>query len=121
MKITRVSEHIWSVSAWLVFPITVWLVKEEDGATLVDAGMPFMAKGIAGAVKPLGIGPLRRIVLTHGHSDHVGAIRRLLLESPGVPVVSRACRGAAWWTANRSCPSRPGSRGRQVRAGPRRL
>ena len=86
MKITRVSERIWSVSAWLVFPITVWLVKEEDGATLVDAGMPFMAKGIAGAIRSLGIGPLKRIVLTHGHSDHVGAIRRLLQEWPDVPV-----------------------------------
>lgn len=86
MRVTRVSEQIWSVNTWLVFPITVWLVKEEDGVTLVDAGMPAMAKGISGAIRSLGIGPLKRIVLTHGHSDHVGAIRRLLQEWPDVPV-----------------------------------
>lgn len=86
MKTTRVSEHIWSLKTWLVFPLTVWLVKEEDGVTLVDAGMPTMAKGITAAVKSLGIGPLKRIVLTHGHSDHVGAISRLLKDWPGVPV-----------------------------------
>ena len=88
MHVTRVSEHIWSLSAWLVFPITVWLVKEEDGVTLVDAGMPFMAKGIARAIRSLGAGPLRRIVLTHGHSDHVGAVARLLQAWPGVPVLA---------------------------------
>ncbi|AGA58906.1 Zn-dependent hydrolase, glyoxylase [Thermobacillus composti KWC4] len=86
MNVTRVSEHIWSVHTWLVFPITVWLVKEEDGVTLVDAGIPKMAKGINAAIRSLGIGPLKRIVLTHGHSDHVGAVKRLLQEWPGVPV-----------------------------------
>ena len=86
MKVARVSENIWSVYTWLIFPITVWLVKEEDGVTLVDAGLPVMAKGIAGAIRSLGIGPLKRIVLTHGHSDHVGAVTRLLGERPGVPV-----------------------------------
>lgn len=86
MKTTRVSEHIWSVQTWLLFPITVWLVKEEDGVTLVDAGLSVMANGIRAAVESLGIGPLKRIVLTHGHSDHVGAISRLLNNWPGVPI-----------------------------------
>lgn len=86
MKTTRVSEHIWSLQTWLLFPITVWLVKEEDGVTLVDGGIPAMAKGIRHAVETLGIGPLKRIALTHGHSDHVGAISRLLSKGQSVPV-----------------------------------
>lgn len=88
MKVAQVSEHVWSVSAWLVFPVTVWLVREEDGVTLVDAGMPFMATGIARAVRSLGAGPLRRIVLTHGHADHVGAVTRLLGVWPDIPVLA---------------------------------
>jgi glyoxylase-like metal-dependent hydrolase (beta-lactamase superfamily II) len=86
MRITQISANVWSLSTWLVFPIAVWIVKEEDGATLVDAGMPVMAKGIARALHDLGFGPLKRIVLTHGHSDHVGAVTRLLKAWPGVPV-----------------------------------
>jgi glyoxylase-like metal-dependent hydrolase (beta-lactamase superfamily II) len=86
MKTVRISEHIWSLRTWLVFPLTVWLVKEEDGVTLVDAGMPPMARGISAAIESIGAGPLKRIVLTHGHSDHVGAISRLLKDWPGVPV-----------------------------------
>ena len=85
MKVTRVSEHIWSLSTWLLFPITVWLVREEDGITLVDAGLSPMAKGIRAAIESVGAGPLKRIVLTHGHSDHVGAIPRLV-EEERVPV-----------------------------------
>lgn len=86
MKMRRVSEHIWSLQTWLLFPITVWLVKEEDGVTLVDAGLSTMAKGIRAAIESVGIGRLKRIALTHGHSDHVGAIRRLLNHWPGVAV-----------------------------------
>lgn len=86
MKTVRVSEHIWSLRSWLIFPMTVWLVKEDDGVTLVDAAMPPMARGIQAAIESIGAGPLKRIVLTHGHSDHVGAITRLLKTWPGLPV-----------------------------------
>jgi Zn-dependent hydrolases, including glyoxylases len=85
MKVTKVSEHVRGVYTWLVFPIAVWLVKEEDGVALVDGGMTTMAKGISKAIRSLGVGPLKRIVLTHGHSDHVGAIPRLLQQWPDAP------------------------------------
>lgn len=70
MKIDRVSEHIWS--------LRVWGVVEEDGVTLVDAGLAAMAGGILGFIDRLQGGPLLRIALTHGHSDHVGAVGRIL-------------------------------------------
>jgi glyoxylase-like metal-dependent hydrolase (beta-lactamase superfamily II) len=86
MKITQISEHVWSLNTWVLIPIHVWVVKEEDGVTLVDAGISIMAKGILKFIDSLNAGPLRRIVLTHGHSDHVGALRRVREAYPGVPV-----------------------------------
>jgi len=89
MKMTQISEHVWSLKIWMIIPVHVWLVKDEKGGfTLVDAGIPSMAKGIRASLQSLGGGPLERILLTHGHSDHVGAIPQLLQhEAPSaVPV-----------------------------------
>ena len=85
MKAEQISKHIWSLRSWLLIPCRVWLVQEEDGVTLVDAGMPFMAKGILSHLEQLKLGELKQIVLTHGHSDHVGAIKQIL-EQKQVPV-----------------------------------
>src|SRR5690554_7755628 len=85
MKAEHISEHVWSLKTWMIIPIHVWIVIEEDGVTLVDAGMPMMAKGIMKFIKQLNAGPLRRILLTHGHSDHVGAVKAILTRNK-VPV-----------------------------------
>lgn len=85
MKAEQISQSVWSLSTWLVIPIRVWVVVEPDGVTLIDAGMPFMAKGILSFLEQLNAGPLKRILLTHGHSDHVGAVKRIL-QSRQVPV-----------------------------------
>lgn len=51
----------------------------EDGLTLIDAGLPGSRARIAGQVERLGrsLDELTRIVLTHGHPDHVGGAREL--------------------------------------------
>ena len=85
MKIMQISEHIWSLKMCLLIPIHVWVVAEEEGVTLVDTGMPMMANGIVKFIDRLQAGPLQRIVLTHGHPDHVGALKRILRANP-VPV-----------------------------------
>lgn len=82
MKIEQISPHIWCIRSWMLIPLRVWLVVEEDGVTLVDAGMPFMAKGIRKAIDGLGAGPLKQILLTHGHSDHVGAVQKIMEGTP---------------------------------------
>ncbi|GFR38526.1 putative metallo-hydrolase YybB [Insulibacter thermoxylanivorax] len=85
MKVTRVSEHIWSVKLWIIIPIHVWLVREKSGITLVDTGLAMMVKGILNAIEQLQAEPLQRIVLTHGHPDHIGGLQRILHANP-VPV-----------------------------------
>lgn len=85
MKLTSVSPHIWSLRLWFGIPIHVWLVRDDDGLTLVDAGISPMSRGILRTIDRIGAGPLRRIVLTHGHPDHVGALPGILRSCP-VPV-----------------------------------
>ncbi|MFP4212220.1 MAG: MBL fold metallo-hydrolase [Alkalispirochaeta sp.] len=74
MTFRQVSDHIYALSVRVIVPIHVWLVRAADGLTLVDAGIGLMGRGILRTVEELGHGPIRRILLTHGHVDHVGAI-----------------------------------------------
>ncbi len=85
MKVKKVSDHIWSLKTWMIIPIHVWIVVDKEGLTLVDAGIPMMSNGIMKYVNQLEAGPLQRILLTHGHSDHVGALKNILSETK-VPV-----------------------------------
>jgi glyoxylase-like metal-dependent hydrolase (beta-lactamase superfamily II) len=72
-----------------LFPVNCYLVEEEDGLTLIDCAMPFSAKGILIAALKLRK-PIRRIVLTHAHGDHVGALDRLKRELPEAEVMISA-------------------------------
>ena len=57
--------------------INCFLVKEDDGFTLVDTGLAGSAPGIRKAARSMDT-PICRIVLTHAHIDHVGALDALL-------------------------------------------
>ena len=55
--------------------MNAYLVREEDGLTLVDTTMG-AADALIAAAQRLGA-PIRRIALTHGHADHVGSLDAL--------------------------------------------
>lgn len=59
-----------------LFPVNCYLVREDDGLTLIDAGLPGSARAIIAAARKLGQ-PIARMVLTHAHMDHVGSIDEL--------------------------------------------
>jgi glyoxylase-like metal-dependent hydrolase (beta-lactamase superfamily II) len=50
--------------------VNAYLVRDDDGFTLVDTAMRAAEALIAAA----GDTPIRRIALTHGHGDHVGSL-----------------------------------------------
>ncbi|WP_047152729.1 MBL fold metallo-hydrolase [Aneurinibacillus tyrosinisolvens] len=68
------------------FPVNCYLVEEEHELTLIDAALPYSAKGILQAAARIGK-PITRIVLTHAHDDHVGALDALKQTLPDVPVL----------------------------------
>ncbi|WP_336645562.1 MBL fold metallo-hydrolase [Microbacterium sp. USHLN186] len=67
--------------------VNCYLVRTDDGLTLVDAGLPRSARLLDTLLKRLGArrGDIDAVVLTHGHFDHVGMVRALVGE--GVPAV----------------------------------
>jgi len=63
--------------------VNCFLVREDDGLTLVDTGLAGSAPGILGAARSLDA-PIRRMVLTHAHPDHIGSTDALARELPGI-------------------------------------
>ena len=59
------------------------IVDEEDGNTLIDAGLPDQMEAISAALAEAGIGvrDLRRIIFTHQDLDHVGSGAALVRQS----------------------------------------
>ncbi len=74
------------------FPCNCYLVREADGFTLVDTALG-SAKGILAAAQKYGT-DIKRITLTHAHSDHVGSLDALheLLPDAEVSISARDAR-----------------------------
>lgn len=56
--------------------VNVFLITEEDGLTLIDAGTPRKQSDILSYVRQIGRDPndIRRILITHADIDHVGSL-----------------------------------------------
>ena len=74
MNTTPVTEHLTQLTK-LHF-VNAFLVREDDGFTLVDTTMGRSPNGLIEAASRAGA-PIRRIALTHGHGDHVGLLDAL--------------------------------------------
>lgn len=82
MKTTSVTENLTQLTR-LRF-VNAYLVREDDGFTLVDTTTGGGADDLIAAARAAG-GEIRRIALTHGHGDHVGSLDALR-ERLGSPV-----------------------------------
>jgi glyoxylase-like metal-dependent hydrolase (beta-lactamase superfamily II) len=62
--------------------INAYLVEQAGEVTIVDAGVPGLYKDIDRELAAMGRAPadVRALVLTHGHTDHIGFAERLRRE-----------------------------------------
>src|SRR5262245_19311481 len=74
MKTTTVTPNLIQITR-LGF-VNAFLVREDDGFTLVDTTTGGAADGLIAAAEEAGA-PIQRIALTHGHGDHVGSLDAL--------------------------------------------
>jgi glyoxylase-like metal-dependent hydrolase (beta-lactamase superfamily II) len=82
MKITSPGEYLTQISFGDGFvPLNCYLVQEQDGLTLIDTALRFMAKSLAQVIRSKGHA-LRRVVITHGHFDHADGIEPILRAFP---------------------------------------
>jgi glyoxylase-like metal-dependent hydrolase (beta-lactamase superfamily II) len=72
-----------------IFPVNCYFVREDDGLTLIDTGIPNSAAEIIQRARQLGQ-PIRRILLTHAHADHVGSFDELRQRLPEVETLASA-------------------------------
>lgn len=74
MNVTAVTQNLLQLTR-LRF-VNAFLVREQDGFTLIDTTVPRGADKLIDAAARAG-GTIRRIALTHGHGDHVGSVDEL--------------------------------------------
>jgi glyoxylase-like metal-dependent hydrolase (beta-lactamase superfamily II) len=79
MKSNPTGQFAWQLPRFGL--LNAYLVQEQDGITLIDTAMS-AAPQILDAAKALHLGPIRRILLTHAHGDHIGSLDALVQHTP---------------------------------------
>jgi glyoxylase-like metal-dependent hydrolase (beta-lactamase superfamily II) len=77
MKVTPVAEGSQSLKLTRFGLINCYLVAEADGFTLIDTNFKGCEDDILAAAAKAGK-PIRRILLTHAHPDHMGSVDALI-------------------------------------------
>ncbi len=90
----KITDGIWTFTRLRVG--RVYLVEEEDGYTLIDASLPNAGATILAEMAAVGLAHerLKRIVITHAHPDHVGAIPALKAATGAEVIVPAGERAA---------------------------
>lgn len=75
-----IAPGVWRHAGDIRHGMNVYFVVEDDGVTIFDGGTEAMTEGVREAAQRFG--PIKRLVLGHGHADHRGIAPGL-----GVPVL----------------------------------
>jgi len=84
MPLTHHGEHLAQLTRLKIS--NVYLVREDDGLTVIDTSLPGSAAAIQAAAGEIGA-PIRRIALTHAHFDHYGSLDALHRAVPDAEVL----------------------------------
>ena len=105
----RITEHGSYLVQLTRFVTNCYLVREDDGLTLVDCSWPGSATAILRAAETVG-GPIRRIVITHAHHDHTGSVKPLRSRLPGAKLLVGARESRLLAGDLRTLPGEPDGR-----------
>jgi glyoxylase-like metal-dependent hydrolase (beta-lactamase superfamily II) len=78
----QIADGVWVVRGGFPKVMNVYLIEDDGGMTVFDAGIAAMSNQIAKAAAPYG--GVKRVVLGHGHADHRGSAPKLA--AGGAPV-----------------------------------
>jgi len=84
VKTETLTPNLTQLTRWRF--VNAFLVREEDGLTLVDTTLGGAAGGLIAAAQAAGA-PIVRIALTHGHADHAGSVDALKARLPEAQVL----------------------------------
>ena len=84
----RIADHTWHIGT---AGITALLVKTDEGALLIDGGLPQAADMLLAHMRALDVAPgdLQYILSSHAHGDHAGPVAALQ-RATGAQVVNNA-------------------------------
>ncbi len=73
-RTVKLADNLYEITTFAGNPIGIKVLAliGADGVLLVDSGLAGTAPAVRGALDTLGAGPVRMIVNTHVHDDHVG-------------------------------------------------
>ncbi len=89
----RVAPHIWAIHPRTAFtPIpqgNQMVIEQSDGLVLVDAGKTRGdGKRIVALIRQMSLKPVKAVIITHWHPDHVLGIGPIMEAWPGAKIVS---------------------------------
>jgi glyoxylase-like metal-dependent hydrolase (beta-lactamase superfamily II) len=84
MRVTQENSNLYRLTRLNMF--NCFLLREDDGATLIDTNVYGSAAPILRLSERLGW-PIRRILLTHAHFDHVASLDKLSALLPDAEVI----------------------------------
>ncbi|RKD71120.1 glyoxylase-like metal-dependent hydrolase (beta-lactamase superfamily II) [Sinobaca qinghaiensis] len=76
MKFKQISPHVYKAETWMGVKMSAWVIQEGDYSIIIDTGLSFMGSHLLSFAEEKA--PLQMILLTHGHSDHVGGLSSIL-------------------------------------------
>ena len=84
LELVQVHPSIWVVSG----NSNAYLVETPDGAVVIDTGLGPEAKQTHALLRSATDAPIRKLILTHAHADHVGGAH--LWQGKGVETIAAA-------------------------------